>query len=105
MYSMKLNILIFKNVLIGCFTQPQFSDIEPEKAAVQLARSLTLNEDEKIDNQYKNLEMYYLGEFDDETGTIQCIEPKKLLVCGEVIKARLEKEGKEYVESIPTTRS
>ena len=60
---MILNVLIFRNTKIGCFTQPQFSDVEPEKAAVQLARSLKINEDDAIARKYEPLELYEIGTF------------------------------------------
>ena len=40
---MILNVVCFKNVDIDAFTQPQFIDIEPAKAAVQLSRALQLD--------------------------------------------------------------
>lgn len=101
---MNLNIIIFKNKKVDCFTQPQFTDIEPEKAAIQLARSLKINEDIKIDGQYQNLVMYVVGVFDDLTGVITTIKPKKLLDCGKVIASRNAEEGKDNVESVPIDR-
>lgn len=41
---MILHIMSFFNKKISCYTQPHYIDIEPEKAALQLSRSLTLNE-------------------------------------------------------------
>ena len=101
---MKLNIIIFKNKKIDAFTQPQFIDIEPEKAALELSRSLTLNEKKEIDDNYKNLDMYVIGIFDDETGIISQEEPRKLLDCGVVIAARNRKDGTDGHESISAVR-
>lgn len=82
---MELNILIFKNIKIDAFTTPQFIDIEPEKAAVQLGRSIRL--EPKKAEPYKNLELYHLGTFDDETGIItQLLEPVKILDCAAIYK-------------------
>ena len=79
---MILNVLIFKNKKIECFTTPQFDDHEPEKAALQLARSLKLNEGKKEIEIYKNLVLYYFGTFDDSTGKLDLLdEPKLLLDC------------------------
>lgn len=89
---MKLNILIFKNKKIDTFTQPQFTDIEPEKAAIQLSRSLLINEDEAIDKRYEHLNMFVLGIFDDNTGKIVLLEaPKLLLDCTQVIASKKKK--------------
>lgn len=94
---MILNVIIFKNVKIDCFTQPQFTDVEPAKAALQLARSLKINEDKEIDKKYQPLEMYDLGTFDDQTGECNLHDPELLLVCGSVIKARKKEEAKPEV--------
>ena len=52
---MKLYWVMFRNRKIGAFTTPQFIDIEPEKAAVQLSRSLQINEKPDIDKTYQDL--------------------------------------------------
>lgn len=99
---MILNIIVFKNVKIGAFTTPNFTDLEPEKAAVQLQRAITLNADKpEYVNQYKNLEMFYLGTFDDENGKVQIEEPKLLCSPRELIVSlaaqKIEKVKKEVV--------
>lgn len=102
---MILNIIVFKNVKIGAFTTPNFIDLEPEKAAVQLQRAITLNayKPEYV-NQYKNLEMFFLGTFDDETGKVQIGEPKFLCSPRELIVSlaaqKIEKEKKEEVAKV-----
>ena len=63
---MILDVVIFKNEKIGAFTQPQFIDVEPHNAAVQLVRSMKLNPEKAT--HYQNLTMWYMGKFDDETG-------------------------------------
>ena len=67
---MILHIVAFKNKQINAFTQPQYIDIEPEKAAIQLARSIKLEKNVENVLKYKDLDMYKLGTFDDETGII-----------------------------------
>ena len=96
---MKLNILIFKNKAIECFTTPQFDDHDPKMAAEQLRRSLIIEKDVTKVDPYKNLELYHLGEFDDLTGEIKQKEPELLLDCSAVVKGR-----KDYVESVSINR-
>lgn len=91
---MKLNILIFKNKAIECFTTPQFDDHDPKMAAEQLRRSLIVEKDVKKVNPYKNLELYHIGEFDDLTGVISQKDPELLLDCAAVVQGR-----EDYVES------
>lgn len=79
---MKLHILCFFNVMISTFTTPQFVDIEPEKAAIQLARSLVLSyekEPEKV-LSYEHLSLFYIGDFDDQTGAITPLDKPTLLL-------------------------
>ena len=84
---MILNVLIFKNKKIDCFTTPQFDDHEPEKAALQLARSLKLNEGKEEISHFKNLDLYFFGTFDDSTGKLVLLdEPKLLLDCSKFFK-------------------
>lgn len=103
---MILNVMAFYNKKINCYTQPHFIDMEPEKAALQLSRTLTLTEDWKMIDQYKNLTLYYLGQFDDETGEFIQEEKRALLDCSLVVKNKAKKEGKKDVKpSIPTNRA
>lgn len=90
---MKLNVVCFKNTDIDAFTQPQFIDIEPSKAAIQLSRALQLDHPGEHDKQYLPLQMWFIGEFDDSTGVFTQSEPELLLTCQEVIIARKEKEN------------
>lgn len=88
------NVIIFKNTIIGAFTRPEFLDIDADKAAVQLARSLKLTEDDKVIKTYENLQMFYIGTFDDEKGEFNAISPQLMLDCGKLI---LEKKALNLV--------
>lgn len=63
---MILDVIIFKNERVHAFTNPQFIDTEPEKAALQLKRSMIANPEKAA--PYQNLTMWYFGTFNDETG-------------------------------------
>lgn len=96
---MKLFIMIHKNKKIDCFTQPVFTDVEPEKVAIQESRSLQIcNEGEKI-LPYKNLKLFFMGTFDDETGEITTVDEngdsllREVLDCSAVVKQRLKELG------------
>lgn len=96
---MKLNILIHKNMKINCFTQPIFIDIEPEKVAIQESRSLLTCDKGETILPYKNLKLYYVGLFDDETGEIVTVDEngdsllRELLDCRKIVKQRLKELG------------
>lgn len=84
---MILNIIMFKNVKINAFTNPNYTDVEPDKAAKGLERALIANfgSDPQLVKSYENLDMYYLGSFDDETGKISCVDPVFLCSPREII--------------------
>lgn len=91
---MILNIIMFKNKKIDCFTTPQFDDHEPEKSAIQLARSIKLNPDDPKAIPFKNLAMYFFGTFDDSTGEIVLLDsPKLLLDCSKLFKKKEDVEN------------
>ena len=96
---MILNIMMHKNMKINCFTQPMFIDVEPEKVAIQESRSLAIcNEGEKI-LPYKNLKLFFVGVFDDETGIITTVDEngdsllREVLDCRKLVKNRLKELG------------
>ena len=81
---MILEICVFKNHELGCFTTPNFVDVEPEKAAIQLARTIKAGIAKKDPKayDYRFLELLHIGSFDDETGKIiELDEPVSLLDC------------------------
>lgn len=80
---MKLNILAMKDVRIGAFGQPHFTDKDIHVEAKELARGLAISEQE-VRNKYVGKHLYCLGQFDDETGVITACEPVFLLACDEV---------------------
>lgn len=95
---MLLNVIMFKNKKVNAFTTPQFIDIEPEKAAIQLSRSLQLNDKPEIDATYKNLAMFFMGTFDDSTGKFDLERrPKFLLDCEDVLwnRKKDDEHGRE----------
>lgn len=109
---MILNIYMHKNIKIDCFTQPYFSDVDPDKFAINEERALTIADLKSI-VQYKNLHLYFVGVFDDLTGEIitkdENGEPliRKLLDCHNLVMNRLSDEtgvDKDEIESVPITQ-
>ena len=87
---MRTYITMFRNVELECFTTPQFIDIEPEKAAEQLARSIKMaaKDNPKQLLNYRHLKLCYFGEFDDTTGKMDLLEtPEEILDCAALVKA------------------
>lgn len=98
---MKLNILMFYNKKIECFTQPVFDDHEVDVVAQQLSRSLIIEKDFTKVIPYKNLKLYHLGKFDDQTGKIDLLEkPELILDCSKIVEKR-----PDYVESSEIKRA
>lgn len=81
---MILHILSFRNKGLKAWSNPHYSDIDPEKCAVQLSRGLASCRPEQRAS-YKRLALYCLGTFDDESGKFDLLsEPEFLLDCDEV---------------------
>lgn len=95
---------MFKNLKIGAFTNPNYTDVEPEKAAKGLERAIIANfeSDAKLVKSYENLDMYFIGTFDDETGKALFVEPKLLYSPRETILSLManavKKESSEMVK-------
>ena len=94
---MKMNVVVFRDTLVGCFTLPQFIQENPEDWAEGVSRSLK-RADIKVLVKYKDLEAYELGTFDDVTGLFNLrVNPSKLVsfdvVCVPLIEKLREKEG------------
>lgn len=98
---MKLHVMCYKNILTECFTQPKVIDTDPEQAAVAIARDLTMAyykpDTRKTALDYENLVLYYIGDFDDQTGIIVPVTPQVILNCFDVIQG-LKVKFKEHVE-------
>lgn len=106
---MKLHMLMFRNVLIQTFTTPQFVDIEPENAAIQLQRSLVLSfgkEPEKV-LSYDSLILYHVADFDDQTGVIAPLpEPVLLLNCIDIVNSlKVQASNKPSKEEVDDVRA
>lgn len=81
---MILHILSFRNKGLKAWSNPHYTDIDPEKCAIQLSRGLA-SCDAKQRASYKRLALYCLGTFDDESGKFTLLsEPEFLLDCDEV---------------------
>lgn len=102
---MILNLIVFKNVAIQAYTTPNFIDQEPEIAAKQLERSIVLNFGKRETEVYQNLDMYFIGTFDDESGKFDIVEPKFLFSPRELMiqiaTKRAQALGEEKKEEVP----
>lgn len=81
---MKVNILVMYDKRLGAYGQPHFTDKEPEIEAKELARGLAIATDD-VRSKYVGKELYLLGTFEDEKGTLIPLDrPEILLACDEV---------------------
>lgn len=91
---MILNVIMFKNQKIQAFTNPNFTDVEPDKAAKGLERAIIANfkDNSELVKSYENLDMFYIGTFDDEIGKFTACEPILLTSPRELILKLREEE-------------
>lgn len=76
---MKLKIYALKNTYLNVFDVPTFQNVEPDDIAEGYRRSILTNPDEAFKHQAHEKALYYLGYFDDVLGTVEPVEPQKLV--------------------------
>lgn len=75
---MKLHIYAYRDKKLGAYLTPMTISDEPEKAKVGIGRSL-IKADSATKAKFKDLDFYYLGSFNDETGLITAVAPDLLV--------------------------
>jgi hypothetical protein len=78
---MKLYIYATRNKKSGSYSKLGAEPLEEERAVEAYSRSV-MEADEKAKILLQELELYFLGEYDDATGTISPVAPKFLLDLG-----------------------
>lgn len=73
------NIYAFKNRLVGSFLDPNF-DFIPKKDKARYAYNFCmLKPEEALKQGLNELDLYYLGTYDDEHGIFDLCEPELLI--------------------------
>lgn len=94
---MIVNIYTFRDIQVPVFQKPFYDTNEPEKVQKMTARRIAISTPEEVvKNHLVDLELYYLGQFDDESGVI-ISDVKFLLRCSDYV--RREKKDVESVQS------
>ena len=78
-----------RNKKSGAYSKVTGEALEKERAIEAYSRS-ALEADEKSQILLSELELYYLGEYDDKTGSICPVKPEFLLDLGSIIHGREE---------------
>lgn len=81
---MILHVYAYRDKKIGAFMVPTFTTDTKEVALEKLSRSIKVD-DEKKAEKLKDLDLYYIGVYDDKTGILAPIQPEFLLSLDEVI--------------------
>lgn len=93
---MIVNVYTFRDIQVPVFQKPFYDTNEPDKVQKMTARRIAISTPEEVvKNHLADLELYYLGQFDDESGEIRS-DVKFLLRCGDYI--RKEKNDGESVQ-------
>lgn len=72
------NIFAFKNRLVGSFMDPTF-DFMPKEDKVRYANNFCiLKPEEALKQGLNELDLYFLGTYDDEHGVFDLVEPELL---------------------------
>lgn len=76
---MRLYIYSIRDKKLQSFEPPVFKDDEPERCKEKTARGLRLIE-EKDKPRCKDMALYFLGEFDDESGKFELLDHEEKLL-------------------------
>ena len=88
----------FKDKKLGAFTQLYTDNIAPEVEKVTIERGLTRTEDLKKLQVYSDIQVYYLGTWNDESGLIGAVAPEFLIDAGDLVYKLLAAKKEEVVD-------
>lgn len=103
-----INVYAFKDLAIGSFDKPFFDTNEPMKVAKMTARRVKISTpQELLKSRLVDLELFYLGSYNDKSGVFKS-DVKKLLVCADYVDKEAaakaveirNKEVEDYVKSV-----
>lgn len=96
---MIVNIYTFRDIQVPVFQKPFYDTNEPDKVQKMTARRVSIaSPEEVVNNHLADLELYFLGSYDDETGEIVS-KVRFLLRCQDYIKSRKESNDEQSVQS------
>lgn len=96
---MKCKVYCYRDVQVGAFNAPFLKLEEPDVLKVVIARTVSMMKKEDIDKAHvRDLELYYLGEFDDQTASFVS-RPEYLIRLSDYIKEE-SVDGKSDEQSI-----
>ena len=72
-------IYALRDKKLGCFEPPHFSDDDTKTTLAKTFRGLKLL-DSKEAPRAKDMSLYYLGKFDDESGKFELLEHEEKLI-------------------------
>ena len=82
---MILYLYAFKDKKLGAFSQIYTDNIVPEIEKVTIERGLSRIEDIKKLKAYSDIQVYYLGQWNDESGAISAVAPEFLIDAGDLV--------------------
>lgn len=68
------NVYCFRERLTGTYTMPEYRFEQPEDLAKGYERFCIINPAKAYEQHFNELELYYLGTFDDEKARFQLLE-------------------------------
>lgn len=89
---MLFSILSFKDKQLNKFTLPSYSDLKDFNEIKEDAESQIVKSDKRA--IFKGKDLYKIGTFDNQTGTIEVCDPEFILNCDSVISAAEDYERK-----------
>lgn len=75
-----MNVYCYKNKLGDFWYQPQFYAEQPESMKKNISRMILIDADKFKANHLDEVDLYYLGTFDDDAGKFDLLDSPKFLV-------------------------
>lgn len=75
-----MNVFCYKNKLGDFWYQPQFMPDAPESMKKTISRMVIMDPVKFKSNHLDEVDLYFLGTFDDETGKFSLLDSPKFLV-------------------------
>lgn len=92
-----MKVYAYKNKKVGFFMPPFFKNEEPNIIATDQYRAIATNLKKAKENHIEELQIFLLGQFDDNTGKFDLMdEPRLVMDCQEIMYNLLEAEQSKH---------
>lgn len=89
---MKCNVYAFYNKKVGAYEKPIVNNYDKETFGQLVIRDVICS-DNDAKEKMKECSLYYLGEYDDEIGKLNCNTPEFMLDIAPLVEGKVTKDA------------